>query len=120
MVSRTVQSAWAISTRRPTRLSHAASAVRSRVVDWAREFYSTTGAWWGPAEATITGKDHARARVAEAVCGRAPKQVLELGCGYGATVAAFASVGHSVTGVEISDRADFAHRFTDQFGESCE
>jgi hypothetical protein len=29
-------------------------------VDWVRDFYSTTGRWWGAAEAVVTGDDHDR------------------------------------------------------------
>jgi SAM-dependent methyltransferase len=75
-------------------------------MDWAREFYSRTGSWWGKAEARITERDRHR------VCllrdhGREAGRVLELGSGYGATAAAVTQAGYVVTAVEMSDRADF-------------
>jgi hypothetical protein len=29
-------------------------------MEWVRDFYSTTGSWWGKAGATITERDHRR------------------------------------------------------------
>ncbi|MEE6259023.1 class I SAM-dependent methyltransferase [Plantactinospora sonchi] len=81
-------------------------------MDWVRDFYSTTGGWWGAAEARITDRDRRRVALIHAHRGNArPGRVLELGSGYGATAAATAQAGHTVTAVEVSDRADFAARF---------
>lgn len=77
-------------------------------MEWVREFYSRTGAWWGGAEARITDEDHRRVAALRRHAGAAPGRVLELGAGYGATATATARAGHAVTAVEISDRADFA------------
>jgi SAM-dependent methyltransferase len=74
-------------------------------MDWVRDFYSTTGRWWGPAESRITDRDHRRVAELHQQTGRAtPMRVLELGSGYGTTAAALADAGHAVTAVEISDR----------------
>lgn len=74
-------------------------------VDWVREFYSRTGAWWARADARVTGRDHARARLVREH-GTDTGTVLELGSGYGATAVAMAQAGYTVTAVEISDRVD--------------
>jgi SAM-dependent methyltransferase len=79
-----------------------------RRVEWVRDFYTRTGTWWGPAEAKITDRDLRRVDVVERFAGPAPCRILELGCGYGTTVSAAAIAGYTVTGVEVSDRADFA------------
>jgi SAM-dependent methyltransferase len=77
-------------------------------MDWVRDLYSATGRWWGRAEGRITERDHRRVEVLHEHAGRAtPMRVLELGSGYGATAAALANAGHSVTAVEISDRLDY-------------
>jgi SAM-dependent methyltransferase len=76
-------------------------------VDWVKGFYSRTGAWWGPAEAQITERDHHRVSLLHEHAGAGPKRVLELGSGYGTTAVATARAGHVVTAVEVSDRADF-------------
>jgi SAM-dependent methyltransferase len=83
-------------------------------VDWVQEFYSQTGRWWGPAEATVGERDLRRVRLLHRLCGDEPHEVLDLGCGYGSTAAAMAAAGHAVTGVEISDRITFAGSFTGQ------
>lgn len=77
-------------------------------VDWVRDFYSTTGRWWGDAEATITDRDHGRAAALARHAGTEAHTVLELGAGYGTTAAALALAGYEVTAVEISDRVAFA------------
>ena len=77
-------------------------------MDWVRDFYSTTGSWWGRAEAKVTERDHRRVRLLHEHVGAGAMRVLELGAGYGTTAAAMAQAGHQVTAVEISDRADFA------------
>ena len=87
-------------------------------VEWVRDFYSVTGRWWGRAESPVAQVDHDRVAVLHAVCGDTPIRILELGCGYGSTVAAMTEAGHRVTGVEISDRADFSERFVEQFGHA--
>jgi SAM-dependent methyltransferase len=75
-------------------------------MDWVRDFYSTTGTWWGAAEARVTERDHRRvARLHAYAGGDAPLRVLELGSGYGTTAVAAARAGHAVTAVEITDRA---------------
>lgn len=78
-------------------------------MDWVRDFYSTTGRWWGNVEAKISGRDLRRAALVREY--GESSRILELGCGYGTTAAAMAQAGHIVTAVEISDRADFARRF---------
>jgi SAM-dependent methyltransferase len=82
-------------------------------VDWVRDFYGTTGGWWGRAESAVRERDHHRVRLLADLTGGGPKRVLELGAGYGATAAAMARAGHAVTAVEISDRVRFADRFAD-------
>jgi SAM-dependent methyltransferase len=84
-------------------------------MDWVRDFYSRTGAWWGKAEARITERDHRRVRLLREYAGDGAR-VLELGSGYGTTAAALAQAGHTVTAVEITDRADFAGRFAQEPG----
>ncbi|RKR91308.1 methyltransferase family protein [Micromonospora pisi] len=74
---------------------------------WVEDFYSRTGQWWGRAEARLTDRDHHRVSLLHDHCGGAPKRVLELGAGYGATAVATAQAGHMVTAIEISDRIDF-------------
>jgi SAM-dependent methyltransferase len=83
-------------------------------MDWTKDFYSKTGAWWGSAEATITDTDRARVETIKNICGIERKTILELGSGYGNTAAATAEAGYDVIGVEISDRADFANKFLEQ------
>src|SRR6476646_2458892 len=65
-------------------------------VEWVRDFYSVTGRWWGRAESTIGPVDHDRVASLHAICGETPKRILELGCGYGSTVAAMTEAGHQV------------------------
>lgn len=77
-------------------------------MDWVKGFYSRTGVWWGRAESAVTERDHRRVDLIREHGGPGPHRVLELGAGYGATAAAAANVGHAVTAVEISDRADIA------------
>jgi SAM-dependent methyltransferase len=83
-------------------------------VEWVRDFYSVTGRWWGRAESPVAQVDLDRVAALHAICGEAPKRILDLGCGYGSTVAAMTEAGHRVTGVEISDRADFSEQFVKQ------
>jgi SAM-dependent methyltransferase len=83
-------------------------------VDWAQEFYSQTGRWWGAAESGIGERDTRRVRLLQQLCGDRPHRVLDLGCSYGSTAAAMAGAGHAVTGVELSDRVGFAAGFTGQ------
>ncbi len=73
-----------------------------------------TGRWWGPAESVITDRERGRVDLVRRLCGDAPRRILELGCGYGNTVAAMAAAGHQVIGVEVSDRADFSLQFRAQ------
>jgi SAM-dependent methyltransferase len=87
-------------------------------VEWVRDFYSVTGRWWGRAESPIGQIDRDRVATLHAICGETPKRILELGCGYGSTVAAMTEAGHHVTGVEISDRADFSEQFVEQLGRA--
>jgi SAM-dependent methyltransferase len=75
-------------------------------VDWARDFYSRSGSWWGKAEARVTERDDGRVALLHANAGDQPMRVLELGAGYGTTAVAMARAGHAVTAVEFSDRAD--------------
>jgi SAM-dependent methyltransferase len=87
-------------------------------VEWVRDFYSVTGRWWGRAESPVGQVDLDRVAALHAICGEAPKRILELGCGYGSTVTAMTEAGHRVTGVEISDRADFSEQFAEQLGRA--
>jgi SAM-dependent methyltransferase len=80
-------------------------------MDWVPDFYSTTGSWWGKAEAAITEQDRRRVRLLQELAVDRPARVLELGSGYGTTAAAMAQAGHAVTAVEVSDRMEFAGRF---------
>ncbi|QWF83271.1 hypothetical protein HUW46_06711 [Amycolatopsis sp. CA-230715] len=74
-------------------------------MDWVREFYSTTGAWWAAADAVVTDRDHRRVSLLRTHGGEGAR-VLELGSGYGTTAVAAASAGYAVTAVELSDRAN--------------
>jgi SAM-dependent methyltransferase len=80
-------------------------------MEWVREFYSRTGQWWGDAEAIVPDRDDRRVRLVYEHAGPGSKRLLDLGSSHGATAAALANAGHRVTGVEISDRADYAARF---------
>ncbi len=74
---------------------------------WARSFFDTAATWWG--RPVVRDIDRARAAGIEAMCGPGAKRVLELGAGGGATAAAAADLGHSVTAVELSPvRAAYA------------
>lgn len=75
-------------------------------VNWVRGFYSRTGTWWGRAEAQVAERDQRRVALLHEYAGDGRKRVLELGSGYGTTAVAMAMAGHTVTAVEISDRAD--------------
>ena len=77
-------------------------------MEWARDFYSRTGSWWGNAESRGGADDQLRLQRLHRYAGDEPKRVLELGAGYGTTAALTAKAGHDVTAVEFSDRADFA------------
>jgi SAM-dependent methyltransferase len=70
---------------------------------WIKDFYDQTGIWWG-ADSEIAEEDQWRARSVERLCGTGPKRILELGCGAGHTAAATATLGHTVTGIDISTR----------------
>jgi SAM-dependent methyltransferase len=87
-------------------------------VEWVRDFYSVTGRWWGRAESRAGHVDRDRVATLHAICDHPPKRILELGCGYGSTVAAMTDAGHMVTGVEVSDRADFSAQFVEQLGSA--
>jgi len=72
-----------------------------------------TGSWWGRAESAIGPVDRERVATLHAICGETPKRILELGCGYGSTVAAMSEAGHHVTGVEISDPRQLFEQFVE-------
>ncbi|TDD50694.1 class I SAM-dependent methyltransferase [Kribbella antibiotica] len=80
-------------------------------MDWAKNFYSETGRWWAKAEARIGDRDHHRVAQLHEYAGKQPHRVLELGPGYGTTAAVTANAGHTVTAVELSDRATVASAF---------
>jgi SAM-dependent methyltransferase len=82
-------------------------------VSWVKDFYSETGRWWGRAESQITDQDDHRVDSLQRLTGRRSGSVLDLGCAYGNTAAAFARAGFDVTGVEISDRIQFAGQHLD-------
>jgi SAM-dependent methyltransferase len=82
-------------------------------MDWENKFYSTTGKWWGPAEAQITDRDQRRVTLLKRVCPHT-KTLLELGCGYGTTAALTADAGFDVVANELSERIRFAKRFEGQ------
>lgn len=85
-------------------------------MDWVGDFYSRTGHWWGEAEAGIGPRDLARVEVLHGRLGSEPRWMLELGCGYGNTAAAFAEAGHTVTAVELTDRAEYAAAHVERLG----
>ena len=85
-------------------------------MDWVEDFYSRTGRWWGEAESGIGDRDRGRVEHLHRICGPEPKRLLELGCGYGNTGAAFAEAGHRVVGVELTDRADLAEAHAARLG----
>jgi SAM-dependent methyltransferase len=85
-------------------------------MDWVADFYSRTGHWWGEAEAGMGPRDLARVEVFQTRFGDGPRRLLELGCGYGNTAAAFADAGHEVTAIELTDRADYAAVHVDRRG----
>lgn len=80
---------------------------------WTKDFYSKTGKWWGPAEVDITERDHIRFQTIKRLVPSA-RNILELGSSYGNTAAVCASEGMNVTGIEISDRIDFADKYKGQ------
>jgi SAM-dependent methyltransferase len=77
-------------------------------MDWAKEFYSRTGAWWGGAEARISEDDHKRVAAIRRHAGEPPARILELGAGYGGAATLTAQTGYAVTAVELGDRADYS------------
>lgn len=84
-------------------------------MNWADNFYSTTGKWWGPVESKITDNDHRRASLIRKICADSEiKTILELGAGYGNTAAATAMAGYDVVANELSDRIEFSKQFTSQ------
>jgi SAM-dependent methyltransferase len=85
-------------------------------MDWVEDFYSRTGHWWAEAESGVGDRDRRRLESLHRVSGPEPGRVLELGCGYGNTAAAFAEAGHRVVGVELTDRADHAFVHADRLG----
>jgi SAM-dependent methyltransferase len=87
-------------------------------MSWVEPFYSETGRWWGGAEASVTDRDHARVSTLRRLTGVDSGRLLDLGCSYGNTPAAFALAGYDVTGVEISDRISFAAQHAHVVGET--
>ncbi|MFC3494624.1 class I SAM-dependent methyltransferase [Glycomyces rhizosphaerae] len=85
-------------------------------MDWVEDFYSRTGRWWAEAESGLGDRDRGRVERLHRVCGSEPRRVLELGCGYGTTAAAFADAGHQVVAVELTDRADQAKAHLERLG----
>jgi SAM-dependent methyltransferase len=81
-------------------------------VEWVEEFYTRTAQWWGAAEAVVTDDDRARAARISTHTGHrdGPLRVLELGSGYGGAAVATALAGHTVTAVELTDRAEHTAR----------
>ncbi|MBB5935818.1 class I SAM-dependent methyltransferase [Streptomyces zagrosensis] len=85
-------------------------------MEWVREFYAQTGAWWAAADAKVSERDQERVRLLRENGGATARRVLELGAGYGATSVATARAGYAVTAVEISDRVDHADHLAHDLG----
>jgi SAM-dependent methyltransferase len=85
-------------------------------MDWVEDFYSRTGHWWAEADSDVGDRDRARVERLHRLCGPEPRRILELGCGYGNTAAAFAEAGHRVVAVELTDRADHAKAHAERLG----
>lgn len=79
-------------------------------MSWAADFYSETGRWWGRAESAIGDRDRARVGSLRRLTATTSGTMLDLGSSYGNTAAAFARAGYTVTGVEISDRIEYAQQ----------
>jgi SAM-dependent methyltransferase len=69
--------------------------------EWVLDFYEQAGIWWG-GEPEGLGSHTARVERVEALMGKGPFRVLDLGAGPMRTAAAFAKAGHDVTAVELS------------------
>src|ERR1044071_8680480 len=80
--------------RAEKRLPVSSAAPYARPMDWVNDFYSRTGHWWGEAEAGVGSRHRGRVEVFPPRFGTGRGRVLELGCGYGNTAAAFAEAGH--------------------------
>jgi SAM-dependent methyltransferase len=85
-------------------------------MEWVEDFYSRTGHWWGEAESGVGDRDRDRVERVRRSCGPGPHRILELGCSYGNTAAAFVEAGHRVTGIELSERGDYAAAHVERLG----
>lgn len=75
---------------------------------WVRDFYDRAAVWWGP-DPQPKGTHDTRVATVTRLTGPAPKRILDLGAGGGATSAALADAGHSVVAVDLSPmRAAYA------------
>ena len=75
---------------------------------WVKDFYSVSGHWWGPGGLVISDVERKRVEIVKRLGGTPGMKILELGASYGETAAAFAEAGFDITGVELSDRADYS------------
>jgi SAM-dependent methyltransferase len=74
---------------------------------WVKVFYDQASIWWGP-DPQPSGVHPARVQTVQRLCGTAPRRILELGAGTGASAAALADAGYDVVGVDLSERTAYA------------
>ncbi len=74
-------------------------------MDWVSDFYSVTGTWWAAHLAQVDEVDRSRAAFIDRIAPQST-EVLELGCGHGATAAAIADTGRRVLGIDLCDRVE--------------
>jgi SAM-dependent methyltransferase len=76
--------------------------LESYTSNWAHDFYTQAGIWWGEDPHDDPAVHVARATLVERLCGPGNLHILDLGAGSGRTAAALADRGHSVIGVELN------------------
>lgn len=74
-------------------------------MDWVDDFYSVTGTWWESTLSEVDVVDRGRAAFVHRYSPNSVN-VLELGCGHGATAAAIAGTGRRVVGIDVSARVE--------------